>query len=56
MEPAFIPAYLNLADLYREMGREDEGEAGAAGGAESGPPIGFGATRPGPAAGPDRAT
>ena len=56
MEPAFIPAYLNLADLYREMGREAEGEAGAAGGAESGPPIGFGATRPGPAAGPDRAT
>ena len=26
MEPAFIPAYLNLADLYREMGREAEGK------------------------------
>ncbi len=25
LEPAFIPAYLNLADLYREMNREGEG-------------------------------
>jgi len=26
LEPAFIPAYLNLADLYREMDREEEGK------------------------------
>ncbi|MCY3759422.1 MAG: HEAT repeat domain-containing protein, partial [Acidobacteria bacterium] len=26
LEPAFIPAYLNLADLCREMDREDEGK------------------------------
>ena len=26
VEPAFIPAYLNLADLYREMDREAEGK------------------------------
>jgi predicted CXXCH cytochrome family protein len=26
LEPAFIPAYLNLADLYREMDREGEGK------------------------------
>ena len=26
-DAAFVPAYVNLADLYRELGREEEGEA-----------------------------
>ena len=27
LEPGFVPAYVNLADLYRALGREDDGEA-----------------------------
>jgi tetratricopeptide (TPR) repeat protein len=26
LEPGFVPAYVNLADLYRQLGREAEGE------------------------------
>jgi tetratricopeptide (TPR) repeat protein len=37
LDTAFVPAYVNLADLYRELGRDEDGEALLRAGMEAAP-------------------